>query len=120
LLGTVLSLDEKGEWLVIAPEGPFDGSPAAWKAILWRFASNTFDVAPGEAFFNEFYYPGLLVELLAGKKPKAAQNISKVARRQPAVKLAIADDAGTAAASRKVKIRIEAVETSADATHSSG
>jgi len=120
LLGTVLSLDEKGEWLVIAPEGLFDGSPAAWKAILWRFASNTFDAAPVEAFFNEFYYPGLLVELLAGKKPKAAQNISKVDRRQPLLKLAIADDAGTAGASRKVKIRIEAAETPADATHASG
>ena len=120
LLGTVLSLDEKGEWLVIAPEGLFDGSPVAWKAILWRFASNTFDVAPVEAFFNEFYYPGLLVELLAGKKPKAVQNISKVDRRQPLLKIAIEGDAGAAVASRKVKIRIEAAETPADATHASG
>jgi WD40 repeat protein len=123
LLSTVLSLDEKGEWLVIAPEGLFDGSPAAWKAIIWRFAGNAFDVAPVEAFFNEFYYPGLLGELLAGKKPQAAQSISKVDRRQPLLKLAIADDGSTAkepAALRKVKIRIEARETPADATHPSG
>ncbi|HSB12375.1 MAG TPA: caspase family protein [Blastocatellia bacterium] len=123
LLSTVLSLDEKGEWLVIAPEGLFDGSPKAWKSILWRFAGNTFDVAPVEAFFNEFYYPGLLVDLLGGKKAKPSQNIEKVDRRQPQVKLAIADDRITKnlpVALRRVKIRIDVSEAPPDASHPSG
>ncbi|HEY6119044.1 MAG TPA: WD40 repeat domain-containing protein, partial [Pyrinomonadaceae bacterium] len=33
-----------GDWLVVSPDGLFDGSPAAWKQILWRFGGNTFDV----------------------------------------------------------------------------
>jgi hypothetical protein len=46
------------EWLVVAPDGLFDGSPASFGHILWRFSGDTFDVAPVEVFFNEFYYPG--------------------------------------------------------------
>lgn len=123
LLSTVLSLDEKGEWLVIAPEGLFDGSPKAWNAILWRFAGNTFDVAPVEAFFSEFYHPGLLVDVLGGKKPKSAANIARVDRRQPQLKLSITDDGidpRTPVSIRKVNIRIEATEAAADATHQAG
>src|SRR6185369_9332823 len=55
------------DWLVVTPDGLFDGSPAAWKQILWQFGGNTFDVTPAETFFNEFYYPGLLAEVMAGK-----------------------------------------------------
>jgi hypothetical protein len=68
---------------VVSPDGLFDGSPSAWKQILWQFGGNTFDVTPAETFFNEFYYPGLLAELMAGKKPRAPKNISQLDRRQP-------------------------------------
>ena len=33
--------------------------------ILWRFNNNTFDYMPVEAFFSDFYYPGLLAETYA-------------------------------------------------------
>lgn len=36
------------EWLVVTPEGLFDGSPGAWQQIMWRFSANTFDVGPVE------------------------------------------------------------------------
>jgi hypothetical protein len=54
--------------LVVTPDGLFDGSPTAWKQILWQFGGNTFDVAPAETFFNEFYYPGLLADVMAWQK----------------------------------------------------
>lgn len=123
LLSTVLSLDEKGEWLVISPEGLFDGSPKAWNSILWRFAGNTFDVAPVEAFFNEFYYPGLLVDLLRGKKPNPAQSIARVDRRQPQVKISINDDRvspNEPVGLRRLKIRIDVSEAAPDFSHPSG
>lgn len=64
------ALNSRGsDWLVVTPDGLFDGSPAAWKQILWRFGGNTFDVMPAETYFNEFYYPGLLGEVMAGKRP---------------------------------------------------
>ncbi|HSE38947.1 MAG TPA: caspase family protein, partial [Blastocatellia bacterium] len=122
-LCTLVSFTKGGEWLVISPDGLFDGSPQAWKSILWRFAGNTFDVAPVEAFFNEFYYPGLLAEVLAGKRPRASQNIARVDRRQPRVKLALADDRVSGdkpITSRKVNIRIQVTEAQADARHPAG
>ena len=57
---TLISLDDGGEWMVVTPQGLFDGTPAAWNQILWRYNQDTFNVAPIEWFFNEFYYPGLL------------------------------------------------------------
>jgi WD40 repeat protein/uncharacterized caspase-like protein len=122
-LCTLLAFDNGREWLVISSEGLFDGSPEAWKSILWRFAANTFDVAPVEAFFNEFYYPGLLADVLAGKRLVATQSISQVDRRQPVVKLALVDNPGSAdrpIASREVKVRIEITEAPPDANHPAG
>ncbi|HKO99496.1 MAG TPA: caspase family protein [Pyrinomonadaceae bacterium] len=84
------TLNSRGsDWLVVTPDGLFDGSPAAWKQILWQFGGNTFDVTPAETFFNEFYYPGLLAEVMAGKKPRAPKNISQLDRRQPEIRLTL-------------------------------
>jgi uncharacterized caspase-like protein len=95
----------------------FDGSPAAWNQILWRFSSRLLDVAPVELFFNEYYYPGLLAEIYAGKRPIAPQNISQKDRRQPLVKLLV-DDAQVAAAnsgSRNVAVKLEVSQAPAGA-----
>ncbi len=97
--------------------------PRDGNLILWRFAANTFDVAPVEAFFNEFYYPGLLADVLAGKRPRASQNISQVDRRQPRVKLALVGDRSSGdqpIASRNVKVRVEVTEAPPDASHPAG
>jgi WD40 repeat protein len=122
-LTTLVSFNEGADWLAVTPEGLFDGSPEAWKSILWRFAANTFEVRPVEIFFNEFYYPGLLADVLAGKKPPAAKSIAQVDRRQPQVKLSLVDDSlnGTRPiASRKIKIRVQVSEALPDATHRTG
>jgi WD40 repeat protein len=59
----------KTDWLAVTPDGLFDGSPSAWKQVIWRLDNNTSKVAPVDAFFNEFYYPGLLQETMGGKRP---------------------------------------------------
>lgn len=122
-LSTLVTFNDGGDWLVVTPEGLFDGSPEAWKSILWRFAANTFDVAPLEAFFNEFYYPGVLAEVLAGKKPPVAQNIAQLDRRQPQVKVDLADSGlgvGRPIGSRKVKIIVHVAEAPPDGNRRSG
>lgn len=121
-LSTLVSFNEGEDWLVVTPEGLFDGSPEAWRSILWRFAANTFDVAPVEAFFNEFYYPGVLADVLAGKKPRSVQNIAQVDRRQPAVKLDLIDSpvGAKGISSRKIRVRVQISEAPADATRRSG
>ena len=120
------ALNSRGsDWLVVTPDGLFDGSPAAWKQILWRFGGNTFDVTPAETFFNEFYYPGLLAEVMAGKKPRAPKNISQLDRRQPELKLTTqggqAGAAGIVSTSeRNLPVKIEVTEKPADKDHAAG
>jgi len=117
------ALNSRGsDWLVVTPDGLFDGSPAAWKQILWRFGGNTFDVTPAETFFNEFYYPGLLAEVMAGKKPRAPKNISQLDRRQPELKLTTqGGQAGAGSTSeRNLAVKIEVAEKPADKDHAAG
>jgi hypothetical protein len=125
-VATLINLVELGsfgaaEWLVVTPEGLFDGSPGAWQQIMWRFSANTFDVGPVEIFFNELYYPSLLSDIVAGKRPKAPRSLPQIDRRQPDVRLALASPpaAGDAAA-RTVAVSIDVAELSADTQHPQG
>jgi WD40 repeat protein len=117
------ALNSRGsDWLVVTPDGLFDGSPAAWKQILWRFGGNTFDVTPAETFFNEFYYPGLLAEVMAGKKPRAPKNISQLDRRQPELRfITQGEQVGAGSTSeRNLTVKIEVTEKPADKDHQAG
>jgi len=119
---TLVSLDDGGEWMVVTPEGLFDGTPASWNQILWRYNQDTFNVAPIEWFFNEFYYPGLLSDVFAGKRPRVAQDVSKKDRRQPIVKLSLPGEAAPAAgiSSRTIKVKIDITDAAADKDHPQG
>jgi WD40 repeat protein len=121
-VASLLAMDPE-DWLVVTPDGLFDGSPAAWNRILWRFDQNTFDVAPVEAFFNEYYYPGLLTEILSGKRPPAPKKISQLDRRQPELKLKLANRQASSTSgisSRAASLRIEVAQAGADNVHPAG
>ena len=128
---TLISLRESAEgfaslqtdWLVVAPDGLFDGSPAAWNQIVWRFDQSSFNVRPVEVFFNEFFYPGLLGDILAGKKPRAPKDITRIDRRQPAITLALADEKlppGENVTTRNLAVRIVVSEAPPDKGHTGG
>jgi hypothetical protein len=122
-LATLLSMSATADWLVVTPDGLFDGSPATWNQILWRFNNNTFDVAPMELFFNEYYHPGLLAEILAGKRPKADTSIENKDRRQPIIELSGVRGLGAAdapTARRNVILTIDVSEAPADKDHPKG
>jgi WD40 repeat protein/uncharacterized caspase-like protein len=108
LLATLISANAGTDWLVVTPDGLFDGTPGAWQQILWRFSPNIYDVTPVEVYFNEFFYPGLLAEIYAGKRPRVAQAVEQKDRRQPLVSLKLAD--GQNGATRSIKVRIEVNE----------
>ncbi|MDQ3011577.1 MAG: caspase family protein [Acidobacteriota bacterium] len=116
-LRALSTLSESSEWLVTTPDGLFDGSPAAWPQILWRFAGNTFDVAPVELFFNEFFYPALLADVLAGKHPQPAKKIAQLDRRQPRVRMMIGDETAPAKTAksdqRTVTVKLDIAEAAA-------
>jgi hypothetical protein len=114
-LCSLIAVDEN-DWLVVTPDGLFDGLPAGWDKIIWRFSPSIYDVAPVEAFFSDFYYPGLLAEILAGKRPQAAKDIAQKDRRLPIVNLTLPDSASLAGA-RIVKVRVSVSEAPADKDH---
>ena len=111
-LARVLAIDER-DWLVITPDGLFDGSPGAWPLVMWRFGTNTFDVLPAEAFFNEFFHPGLLADLLEGRRPVAALDIAARDRRQ--AQLRISAPTGPAAKTREIVLTIDVLKAQAGA-----
>ena len=123
---TLISLDDGGEWMVVTPQGLFDGTPVSWNQILWRYNQDTFNVAPIEWFFNEFYYPGLLSDIFSGKRPKVAKDVSKKDRRQPTVKLLVSGEAASPTTdavgitSRTIKVKIDITDAPADKDNSSG
>ena len=116
---TLVSTTDTRDWLVATPDGLFDGSPAAWQQIVWRFNQDTRSVAPVEAFFNEFFYPDLLADVFAGRRPRAARAIAQIDRRQPVINVSLSGGAieSTSApvATRMVKLRIEVKDAPAGA-----
>jgi WD40 repeat protein len=125
-LATLVNLDvlndfgTNDEWLVVTPDGLFDGSPAAWQQIMWRFSNKTFDVGPVEIFFNELYSPGLLADIFSDKKPKAPRTLQQLDRRQPAVKLSSSGPLNGQLQSRTITVKIEVTEAPADQEHQQG
>ncbi len=104
------------EWIVVDPNGLFDGSPSAWDKIIWRFSSGLYDFVPIEAFFNDFYYPGLLADVFGRKNPRAPSDISNKDRRQPMLKLTLTDiQSETALANRNLKVKIDISQAPAGA-----
>lgn len=114
---TLVSLFDGGDWLAVTPDGLFDGSPAAWDQILWRFSRDIFNVEPVETFFNEFYYPGLLSEIAAGRRPRAPRDISQIDRRQPKVKLTLGggQNAETKLSTRTASVTVQIADAPAGA-----
>lgn len=116
-LATLIALDQS-DWVVVTPDGLFDGTSAAWNKIFWRFNNDTFDHAPVESFFGDFYYPGLLTDVFAGKQPKAPSDISQKDRRQPQLKLTLASaQPDTMLKERTVELKIEVAGPIADRDH---
>lgn len=119
-LAMLLSLRDEDGWLAVSPSGFFDGSPQGWRSLLWRFSGTTFDVRPVEVFFSEFFQPGILPKLLAGKPPSAPVDITKKDRRQPVVQIFPTADIGDPVNSRTVKVRINVAEAPLSAGEQSG
>jgi WD40 repeat protein len=104
-LATLVSMSGNGEWLVVAPQGYFDGSPEAWRQLLWRFSGSTFDISSVEVFFFEFYQPGLLADLIQGRGLPDRLDIASKDRRQPRVSIA-ASSVGPSDRTAKIRIRV--------------
>jgi WD40 repeat protein len=115
LLATLATINNGNDWVVVTPSGLFDGSPGGWNQIMWRFSPALNDVSPVELFFNEYFHPGLLSDILEGKKLAVATDISQKDRRQPKLALTIADATNGKVSTRTAKVSINITDAPAGA-----
>jgi len=96
----------KGEdWLVVTPEGLFDGSPAARQYVSWRIGGGL-NLVPVDRFFQDFYRPGLMAEIVRGQRAFPEVQIAKT--QPPRIKI-VSPKAGEVD-SQTVTIAVEAVD----------
>ncbi len=72
----LVSIDKGEDWLVVTPDGLFDGSIDAAKAVSYRIRG-TLEFVPLERFQQKYYQPGLLAMLMKGERPRAKVDIGK-------------------------------------------
>ncbi|MCA9073367.1 MAG: hypothetical protein KDA84_30795, partial [Planctomycetaceae bacterium] len=68
-------LDDGTDWLVVTPEGLFDGSLKGRNEMAYRLGDGL-TVEPVDRFFDDFYVPGLLQRIQAGQRPTPQQQIA--------------------------------------------
>jgi WD40 repeat protein/uncharacterized caspase-like protein len=111
--------DKSADWLAVTPDGLFDGTPGAWNQMSWRFSDDTFDVAPVEVFFREFFHPGLLSDIYFGRKLAPPADISQLDRRQPKVTVRSAAKTPDHVTDRRVHLMLDITESRAPASGTS-
>ncbi len=67
---------DRNAWLIVASNGLFDGTAAAMQRIAWRSHQNGEEVVPLDAFYNDFFYPGLLASIFDGVLPRAPHDLA--------------------------------------------
>jgi WD40 repeat protein len=114
-------LTETGEWIAFTPDGLFEGTPALWQTIQWRFGREIEDTRPIEVFFEDFFRPGLLDDTLNGKAIAATKDIRRLDRRQPRVEIVSVDRLIRRPPDRDLaQVRIRVSEAAPDAEHARG
>jgi hypothetical protein len=103
-LARLISLDAGEDWLVVTPEGLFDGSEGGRKRVAYRVGGGL-NVVPVDRFFQDFYRPGLLAELSRGLRPIPEVSLGKV--KPPVVRVVAPEAEGL----ERPEATIEAVAT---------
>jgi hypothetical protein len=93
------------DWVAVTPDGLFDGSPDGWDLILWRFSQRTRDVTPVEAFFTDYFHPGLIADVVRREVRAAPTDIAARDRRLPTAAVEVVSSDGTSA-----RVRVTATE----------
>jgi WD40 repeat protein len=73
----LISLDDGRDWLVVTPDGLFDGSAGGREKVMYRIGGGL-NVVPVDRFFQDFYRPGLLAEVSRGASTLPDVRISRV------------------------------------------
>ncbi len=65
--------------VVVSPSGLFDGTAGSMQQVAWRIP-DTLNVEPLDAFFTNFFRPGLFADLMAGSDPAPPLDFAAVSR----------------------------------------
>ncbi len=84
LLGTYYSFKDSKDWLLVTPDGRYDGSPDAFKRLYYL---KGVEVVSLDALFEKFYTPGLYAMLINGTPPPP--NVDNIDNLKPAPKVRI-------------------------------
>jgi WD40 repeat protein len=85
-LGARIQFVEDG-WVATTPSGLFDTSESAWRHAAWRFGGPSGTTVPIEAFYRDFYRPGLIADVLSEKAPENVVAIGPGRPQLPIVNL---------------------------------
>lgn len=109
----------RADWIAMDRDGFFDGTRAAWQAVPIRFRSEPLKLYEPEQFFNQFYQPGLLADILeAGLPmkeilrhrgdPRAALDLASYrGSKMPELRI-VQPQTGGSTPGRKIEVTIEA------------
>ncbi|MGC4003345.1 MAG: WD40 repeat domain-containing protein [Pirellulales bacterium] len=75
LVCRMIATTEGDDWLVVAPDGRYDGSEAGMKLVTFR-VPDTDRFAPRSEYHAQCHTPGLLAKLLAAERRDAASNVA--------------------------------------------
>lgn len=100
----LISLDAGKDWLVVTPEGYFDGSPNAARFVSYRIAG-TLEFVPLERYRKQFDRPGLLALVMKGEDPRGK---STVVRDLPPKVRVVAPVPGAEVKDSKLTVQAEA------------
>ena len=78
-------------WIVTAPSGRFDTSEQAWHRASWQFGGPGGLRVPFEAFYRDFYQPGLLGDVLAENRLPPGIDVGAIRPELPRVSLSLAE-----------------------------
>jgi hypothetical protein len=116
LLATLITMKE--DWLVVSPEGFFDGTTASWKQVPVRFTAEPTRLYEPERFFAVFFEPGLLGAVIRDARPirdtlralgdaRAEADIERFRRSEPPH---VAISAAPADADRTALVTVDAAD----------
>ena len=104
VLATLFSAAMEERWLVVTPDGLFDGSEEGMqKLVAWRIGNRVY---PPDRFFADYYTPGLLARIFAGERPKPHVDLASL-RLPPDVRITSPATATTLKQDR-VTVNVEA------------
>ena len=107
LLGQFYAL-ERADWVIASPDGRFEGTEGALKALAWKAGGR---LIPLDRFFERFYAPGLLTQVLTGQldAPRPKAELAAAVSPVPLVRI-VTPAAGARLAQEEVDVELEATD----------